>query len=125
MKIVIDKIPPSNNQFFGNSHNFNIYRRIKQEWHWLIKAALREKPKNPYDKSLVIVTYYFPDNRRRDIYDNYAPKLLLDPLVKEGIIVDDCYQHCKVETDAYVDKNNPRTEIEVIEIAPDEWPLKR
>ena len=81
----------------------------------MIKGAINKahKPKKPIQKSIVRVKYFFKDNRRRDIYDNYAPKFLLDPLVREGIIVDDCWQCCKVELDADVDKNNPRTEIDI------------
>ena len=44
MKIVINKIPPSNNKFIGNSKNFNIYRKEKELWHWLIKAAITKRP---------------------------------------------------------------------------------
>ena len=48
MKIVINEIPPSNNQYMGNSHNFNDYRREKERWHWLVKSAINKvgKPKN-------------------------------------------------------------------------------
>ena len=115
LKIVIDEIPPTNNKYMGNSRNFNEYRHEKERWHWMIKAALCgvQKPSTPWEKVVVMVTYYFKDNRRRDIYDNYAPKFLLDPLVREGIIYDDCWQCCKVELDADVDNNNPRTEIQI------------
>ena len=44
MVITVNEIPPSNNQFIGNSKNFNEYRREKERWHWLIKAAIRERP---------------------------------------------------------------------------------
>ncbi|MBO5700913.1 MAG: hypothetical protein J6S71_00580 [Clostridia bacterium] len=122
MKIIVNEIPPSNNKYMGNSHNFNEYRRDKARWHWLIKVAMCnvQKPRKPLEKAIVRVMYYFKDNRRRDIYDNYAPKFLLDPLVCEGVIYDDCWQCCKVDLDAAVDKDNPRTEIEIIEIRSDE-----
>lgn len=115
MKITIKDIPPSINEFIGNSRNFNYYRKEKQKWHWLIKAAIKEKPPKPIDKAIVHIKYYFPDNRRRDP-DNYSGKMILDPLVREGIIADDSFKHIRLVLSAYVDKDRPRTEIEIEDI---------
>lgn len=115
MKIVVDRIPPSNNKYMGNSHNFNLYRKEKEEWHWLIRAALTERPKRPFEKAIVRITYYFPDNRKRDA-DNYSGKFILDPLVREGIIEDDSFKHIRLELAAHFKCENPRTEIEVREV---------
>lgn len=112
MKIVINDIPPSNNQYMGNSHNFNEYRREKERWHWLIKSALKEKPKKPIEKAIVNITYYFKDKRRRDP-DNYSGKMLLDPLVREGILIDDSFNNITLVLSASHDKDKPRTEIEI------------
>ena len=114
VKIVINEIPPSNNQYMGNSHNFNEYRREKERWHWLIKSALSraEKPKKPIEKAIVNITYYFKDKRRRDP-DNYSGKMLLDPLVREGILIDDSFEVVTLVLAAGYDKNEPRTEIEI------------
>ena len=113
-KIVINEIPPSNNKYMGNSHNFNAYRREKERWHWLIKVALQKanKPQKPIEKAIVNITYYFKDKRRRDP-DNYSGKMLLDPLVREGILVDDSFGNVTLVLAAGVDKNQPRTEIEI------------
>ena len=114
MKIVIKDIPPSNNKYMGNSHNFNEYRREKEKWHWLIKSAIgkAEKPKKPIEKAIVNITYYFKDKRRRDP-DNYSGKMLLDPLVREGILVDDSFNNVTLVLAAGQDKYEPRTEIEI------------
>ena len=112
VKIVINDIPPSNNEYMGNSHNFNAYRREKERWHWLIKSALKEKPKKPIEKAIVNITYYFKDKRRRDP-DNYSGKMLLDPLVREGVLIDDSFKVVTLVLSAEHDKNNPRTEIEI------------
>ncbi len=114
MRIVINEIPPSNNEYMGNSHSFNKYRREKQRWHWLIKSALSkaEKPKKPIEKAVVHITYYFKDKRRRDP-DNYSGKMLLDPLVREGILTDDSFKVVTLVLSASYDKNNSRTEIEI------------
>lgn len=114
MRIVINEIPPSNNEYMGNSHSFNKYRREKQRWHWLIKSALSkaEKPKKPIEKAVVHITYYFKDKRRHDP-DNYSGKMLLDPLVREGILMDDSFKVVTLVLSASHDKNNSRTEIEI------------
>ena len=114
IKIVINDIPPSNNKYMGNSHNFNAYRREKERWHWLIKSALSkaEKPKKPIEKAIINITYYFKDKRRRDP-DNYSGKMLLDPLVREGVLIDDSFEVVTLVLQASHDKYEPRTEIEI------------
>lgn len=56
---------------------------------------------------------YFETNRRHDV-DNSAPKFILDGLAESGFIVDDDSKHLTSLTlEVGVDKENPRTEIEV------------
>lgn len=112
MKIIVHELPPSNNKYLGNSHSFQAYRREKERWHWLIKAAIRDKPSKPLEKALVRITYCFPDRRKRDP-DNYSGKFILDPLVREGILADDSFSHVELVLKACVDRENPRTEIEI------------
>ena len=112
MKIVINEIPPSNNKYMGNTYNYAVYQREKQRWHWLIKCAIKERPKKPLEKAVVHITYYFKNRIRRDP-DNYSGKMLLDPLVREGILVDDSFDAVTLMLDGDYDKNNPRTEIEI------------
>lgn len=115
MKITINAIPPSNNQFMGNSHNHFEYHREKKEWHWRIKAALNQRPNKALPRAVVKITYFFKDNRRRDP-DNYSGKFILDALVKEKIIADDSFDVIDlILRKGGCDKNNPRTEIEVEE----------
>lgn len=113
-KIVVDGVPHSNNKFMGNSHSFNEYRTEKQLWHWKVKAAIRDKPDEPIKKAVVCIRYFFPDKRRRDP-DNYSGKMLLDPLVREGILQDDSFDNVRLVLDADTDKKQPRTEITVIQ----------
>ena len=124
MKITINEIPPSNNQFIGNSKNFNVYRREKERWHWLIKAALTKvkKPREPYERAVVHIMYCFKDKRRRDP-DNYSGKMILDPLVREGILKDDNFNVIELRLSGGYDKDRPRTEIEITKSEPEgtEW----
>lgn len=115
MKIIVNDIPPSNNQYMGNSHNFNIYRREKERWHWLMKAATCIKAEEPFKKARIHITYFFPDKRRRDP-DNYAGKMILDPLVHMGILEDDSFKNVELVLSGRYDKECPRTEIEIEEM---------
>ena len=80
----------------------------------MIKGAINkaQRPKKPFERAIVNITYYFKDRRRRDP-DNYSGKMLLDPLVKEGILIDDSFDVVTLVLDGKVDKQNPRTEIEI------------
>ena len=96
MRIVIDEIPPSLNRFAGRMNVWE-YRAAKERW-----------------KQLVEITYYGPDKRRRDP-DNYAGKLILDGLTARGVIEDDSFNNIELILRGGYDKNNPRTEIEIME----------
>lgn len=114
LKIVIPAIPPSLNEYLGNSHNFNEYRKAKEAWAWRVFAALppeaRTKPR--WKRARVSITYFFSDDRRRDP-DNYSGKFLCDGLKAAGVIFDDSFKNIKLELAGELDRKNPRTEIEV------------
>lgn len=112
MKIVINEIPPSNNKYMGKTYNYHQYQKEKEHWHWLIKCAIKERPKKPIEKAIIHITYYFKDKRSRDP-DNYSGKMLLDPLVREGVLIDDSFSVVTLVLSAGYDKNEPRTEIEI------------
>ena len=80
----------------------------------MIKAAITSKPKIPIEKARVTITYYFGNRTRRDP-DNFSGKMILDPLVREGILKDDSFNNIELVLRAFVDKNK-RTEIEVEEV---------
>jgi len=118
LKLVIPDIPPSNNKFMGrNARGFHfVYQEEKQKWEWLVRAAVRQKPKKPFKKAMVRITYFFPDKRRRDP-DNYSGKFLLDGIKKAGLIEDDSFSNIRLELHGQHDKENPRTEIEIEEVS--------
>lgn len=113
-KYIIPNIPPSNNKYIGRENRFE-YQDVKKSWAELVKLFCRPKPQKPIDKSIVRLTYYFPDRRRRDP-DNYSGKMILDGLVRSGIIKDDSFNCIRLFLDGRYDKDNPRTEIIIKEI---------
>ena len=111
----IPALPPSNNEFMGRAAQWK-YQEVKKKWEALVKTCCKPVPDKPIQKTQVTLNYYFPDNRRRDP-DNYSGKMILDGLVRAGILVDDSF-HC---VDLFlvwkgVDRTNPRTEIVIKEI---------
>lgn len=115
MKLVIREIPPSNNRYMGRGSvkgQAFAYQEEKQRWAWLIKAAVKRKPERPMRKAKVRITYFFPDQRRRDP-DNYSGKFILDGLTRAGMIEDDSFGNIRLELWGECDRDNPRTEIEL------------
>jgi len=65
------------------------------------------------DKCELVFTTYYSTNRRHDV-DNTCPKFILDGLCESGFIVDDDSNHVlKLTLMCGVDKNRPRTEIDI------------
>lgn len=90
---------------------------LKQSWKdfiiWWIKDLGYENRK--LDNVEIIYDIYHPTKRRTDP-DNYTPKFIHDGFVESGFLVDDDREHLHSLTiRCHVDKNNPRTEIEIIE----------
>lgn len=111
MKYIIDEIPPSNNRFIGRNERWK-YQEVKRYWEKLIAIKCRPKPNKPIEKATVTLTYYFPDCKRRDP-DNYSGKMVLDGLVKAGIIKDDSFNNINLILKGKYDKENPKLEIDV------------
>lgn len=111
-KYIIPAIPPSNNKFIGKT-DYHKYQKVKKEWAQLIAMVCKPRPPAPLDGVTVRLTYYFANRIRHDP-DNYSGKVILDGLVKAGIIRDDSFECIKLEIAGDYDKGNPRTEIEVI-----------
>ncbi|MBQ7756449.1 MAG: RusA family crossover junction endodeoxyribonuclease [Oscillospiraceae bacterium] len=112
-KYEIPDVPPSNNKFIGRNQRWQ-YQDEKKKWTEAVALFCRPKPKVPFKRAVVTLTYHFKDGRRRDP-DNYSGKFILDGLVRCGILADDSFdvidlKLCKGET-----SKKPYTEIEVEE----------
>lgn len=119
IRIEVPGIPPSLNDL--KRMHYHQWNRTKKEWADRIAIVARGKrPSQPFEKAICTLTYHFPDKRRRDP-DNYSGKFILDPLVAEGFLVDDSFDHVELRhRKGEVDKRNPRVVIEIEEIE-GEW----
>lgn len=117
MTIVLKGVPPSLNATAGRQNVWE-YRRDKAQWTSTVRLtclANPHRPKEPYPKAVVEITYYFPTQARHDA-DNYAGKYLLDGLTKGGVIVDDDLKHITTIIRGRYDKKFPRTEITITKV---------
>lgn len=88
---------------------------LKQKWKefviWLVR---REGYENlGLERCGMRLMTYYATSRRHDV-DAGTPKFILDGFAESGMIVDDDYLHLRpLVLDCGVDKDRPRTEIEV------------
>lgn len=89
---------------------------LKQQWKdfgvfWIKKLGYENLKLDSFD---VVVTIFFDSRRRHDV-DNFSEKFLWDSFTESGFIVDDDDKHMHSLTiKTGYDKENPRTEIEII-----------
>ena len=91
------------------------YRAEKERWTqavYLAAKASKTRPRTPYQRAEVEITYYFHNRNRRDP-DNFAGKFLLDGLTMAGVIADDDFRHIRLSVAGEYDRQNPRTVIRV------------
>lgn len=116
-------IPPSVNGYWRTFRKRQILSEKGREYRGIIRALLAlNKCYSPVDCRLAVnITYYFRDNRRRDI-DNFA-KAILDNLQAGkhepdnlGLFLDDSQIDTLLQVRASIDRDNPRAVVELIPI---------
>lgn len=116
MKFVIKGQPPSvNHCYITRAAKNRVYRFLSEKGKAYKKSFLHQFQKQvkqaPYTCDVaLIITFYFGDNRRRDI-DNYN-KVLFDAM-QQFVFLDDS-QIVSLHVTKEVDVTNPRVEVEVI-----------
>lgn len=111
---------PSLNEYI-NACRRNVYlaNNMKKKAQNLIIANYRSNAINDGNKIKLPCTIefkWYEKTRRRDI-DNitgYGHKVILDSLVKNGVLKDDNQKNiCKINDEVYTDNKNPRIEITI------------
>lgn len=95
--------------------------RLKRQSERIIRTAILQQIRGKRPKTPIYIKYtFFEKNKFRD-KDNvsgYAHKVIQDSLVKEGIIPNDGWYGVSGFSDSFfVDKQNPRIEVALIEPA--------
>lgn len=108
---------PSLNEYI-NAERTNRYKaaKLKRDLQERIGAEIRAANIKPVQVSVTLVYTFYEANRRRD-KDNIAAvahKFVQDSLVNEGIIFDDGWDYItRFYDEFYIDKENPRIEVEL------------
>lgn len=108
---------PSLNEYI-NAERTNRYKaaKLKRDIQERIGAEIRAANIKPVQVSVTLVYTFYEANRRRD-KDNIAAvahKFVQDSLVNEGIIFDDGWDYItRFYDEFYIDKENPRIEVEL------------
>lgn len=93
---------------------------MKADNEMLIFIAIRRCLRGVKIQKPVMMSYrWYEKNSRRDLdnISSFGRKVIQDALVKDGILENDGWNDIKGFTDAfYIDKNNPRIEVEIVEI---------
>ncbi|HWL54289.1 MAG TPA: hypothetical protein VNQ90_17750 [Chthoniobacteraceae bacterium] len=95
---------------FAKASAVKRYRAMAKE---AVEAACVET--GPWERALATVTFFWPDNRRRDEDNAVASlKAAYDGIVDAGLIVDDNSRHLRREMPVFaIDRASPRVEIVV------------
>ena len=109
----IPEIPPSNNRYIGRENRW-AYQAEKKRWAQLVAVYCRPRPEKPMRGVTVRICYHFRDRRRRDP-DNYSGKMLLDGLVRCGVLADDSFQCIRLMLSARFGEPEAYTEITITE----------
>jgi len=109
------KLPGLNKMIDKAKSHHMAYANLKKEY--TNKVAWQANNLSSFQKVYLNITYYC-QSRLRD-QDNIAAgkKFLIDGLVKAGVIEDDGWDQIKGWSESFKrDKDNPRIEVEIIEI---------
>ena len=120
MKLVIYTSLPGLNDYTlacrGNKYAAaSMKKRVEEMIQWHIRSQL----KNWRTEKPVYLKYLWVEKDRRRDKDNvaFARKFVQDALVKAGKIPNDGWKNIVGFEDAFgVDKNNPRIEVEIVEV---------
>lgn len=112
--------PPIARPYHESINQWMILKRmqmnaLKQKWKDFICWFVRESGYGDamIERCKIKHTIFYPTRRRHDV-DNTTPKFILDGFVESGMIVDDDYLHItELTLRCGIDKENPRTEIEI------------
>lgn len=100
--------------FIDNKPLYAAYSAARRRWYGLIRKALENFSGKKIDPCLIYVVYYTPVICD---FDNYSIKFIMDAIKYHGCIKnDDNFLHIQEGTrQLRLDKENPRTEIYIIE----------
>lgn len=116
--VIKDRLAGLNEYTESNRSNPRKGNRVKHKEQQIVNIAIRNAHLAPIHKPVVVnITWYEKDNRRDVDNITAAKKFIMDSLVDTGILKDDGRRYVKQIVDTvHTDKDNPRIEVELIEV---------
>ena len=116
-EIEIPYLPKSLNEIvrMKNILRHLYYKECEKDAYYLVKAE-KGRPREPFKRATISITYVFPDKRARD-FDNLigGSKGFIDGIKHAKVIEDDSWQKLKMEFKGILGKK-PKTLIHLQEI---------
>lgn len=115
--IVIGRLPSLNEYVQAERSNRFAGAKMKKDYTEMIYWTIREQKLEAKLKPCRITFKWYEENKKRDL-DNitgFGHKVILDGLVKAGILYNDTQEWVKGFTDEfYISKSNPHIEVIII-----------
>lgn len=103
--------------------NYQPYARMKEEYTTMVAWLAKKLP--AYEKVALIITWHEPDRRRDPDNIMAGQKFIMDGLVMAGTIPNDSQKYVRGIMHRFeVDRQNPRVEVEIVDIEKNEKPLE-
>jgi len=116
--ITIPYLPISLNRIFRmhKMERGKYFKKCKNDVWALTHEKGKSRPRNPYQKAKIVITFIFPDKGIRD-FDNFlgGSKGVIDGIKAAKIIEDDCWRKLELHIRGEIGKP-ARTVIEIREI---------
>ena len=118
-KFTIDgRLPSLNDYCKAERSGYHAANNMKHSYQTLISAYIRRSRLKPIKYPVKIIYRFYETNKRRD-KDNIAGiahKFIQDALVNDGILKDDGWDYVIGFSDEfYIDRDNPRIEVTLLE----------
>lgn len=117
LKLVYEGRLPGINELVGANRNSPYGgAKMKRKYQKRLVAAWWEAGKFPFPNHVTVrVRFYERDQRRDDDNVFGGLKFVMDALQEIGVIVNDSPKYCHVLPERFVDKKEPRIEVEIRE----------
>lgn len=114
------------NEFIAaNRTNPYMGNKMKQDNEDIVIWSIRQQLKDLHIDVPVVLKYdFYEPNRRRDLdnISSFAHKVIQDALVKTNVLKNDGWNEIVSYIDQfYIDRNNPRIEVTIIEAGDIKW----
>jgi len=118
MKLIIPgRLPGLNDITDAARENKYASAKMKREYTDLVAWCAKSARLPRFDRVDLVITWYEPNQKRDKDNIMAGQKFILDGLVQAGVLSNDGWKQIgKVTHDFKIDRNNPRVEVELIEI---------